>query len=471
MIKKNVDIEIMDAILSRTNKDNLSFIEPVLSYKAVYWKKGQYRKEKQEYMKKIFKTKGKSIYFFSGFVPRVKDYIKSTGTKVKVFEEKIPIFYDLKRMDELINLDTKKRIELRDYQKNLIRIAFKEKRGIIKAATGIGKSYVILGMINCFDPSEKVLVLCHTTSIVKQLYDEFKQYIRSITMLGGDADPDEKKKPFSTRLVVSTIQSFSRINPESYCDYFSCVFIDESHRVSSFEGEYAHVLSNLLAPIRIGTTATPPITPQAVFAYEGLIGPIIGEMTINEAAEKDILAKPRIKLIKAGFPPGIRDLRDYHTVYYEGIVKNKTRNSQIISIIQEIICRKETVLVFVNKIEHGNNILSIADEQGLEVVFVQGSSTLEIRERIKYELETGVTKAVIATSVWKEGVNIVNLNNVINAGGGKSEIQTLQQVGRGLRKTAEKTVVIIYDFFDSAHPYLISHSGDRICLYMDNKWL
>ena len=90
---------------------------------------------------------------------------------------------------------------------------------------------------------------------------------------------------------------------------------------------------------------------------------------------------------------------------------------------------------------------------------------------MKHELDNGVTKAVIATSVWKEGVNIRSLNNVINAGGGKSEIQTLQCIGRGLRITDEKKVVNIYDFFDSGHPYLIAHFGERFCLFVDQGWV
>jgi len=60
---------------------------------------------------------------------------------------------------------------------------------------------------------------------------------------------------------------------------------------------------------------------------------------------------------------------------------------------------------------------------------------------------------------------------VFNAGGGKDELPVLQTIGRGLRRTDEKDKVIIYDFFDPSHPYLISHFGQRVTLYMDNGWL
>jgi superfamily II DNA or RNA helicase len=125
----------------------------------------------------------------------------------------------------------------------------------------------------------------------------------------------------------------------------------------------------------------------------------------------------------------------------------------------------------VNKIAHGDNIERICNDQGIDVKFIQGSSDIETRERIRNELNMGLVKTVISTTVWKEGINIPNLNNVINAAGGKSEIATLQGIGRGLRKTSEKDKVVIYDFFDPGHPYLIAHFGERLCLYMDMGWL
>jgi len=62
-------------------------------------------------------------------------------------------------------------------------------------------------------------------------------------------------------------------------------------------------------------------------------------------------------------------------------------------------------------------------------------------------------------------------NVIINAAGGKSEIRTLQTIGRGLRVTKDKKDVIIYDLWDVSHRFLIEHSGERICTYMDQGWM
>jgi len=334
-----------------------------------------------------------------------------------------------------------------------------------------GKSILMMGIISRFRKNENILVLCHSAGIVKQLQVDFIKYFARVGMFGGDVDPHLKFEPLKHRIVLSTIQSFSKIRPENYCDYFSCVMADEAHRVSSLTGLYADVLQNMLAPYRFGFTATLPTTPEAQFAYEGLLGPMIAELSINQAAELNILAKPKLKIVKAGFPSTLRDIRDYHSVYEEGIVQNNIRNQQIASIIQDCQSREETSLVFVNKIAHGDNIERICNEQGIDVKFIQGSSDIETRERIRNELNMGMVKTVISTTVWKEGINIVNLNNVVNAAGGKSEIATLQAIGRGLRKTDTKDMVTIYDFFDPGHPYLIAHFGERMCLYCDLNWI
>jgi superfamily II DNA or RNA helicase len=120
----------------------------------------------------------------------------------------------------------------------------------------------------------------------------------------------------------------------------------------------------------------------------------------------------------------------------------------------------------VNKIEHGENISKLGNFR-----FIRGATSQDSRDLAKKALISKRLKVLITTCIWREGINIPSLDVVVNAGGGKSEIATLQQIGRGLRKTDEKSTVTIVDFFDPSHNYLISHFGERITLYMENDWL
>jgi len=80
-------------------------------------------------------------------------------------------------------------------------------------------------------------------------------------------------------------------------------------------------------------------------------------------------------------------------------------------------------------------------------------------------------RIVIATAVFREGVNIPSLNAVINAGGGKSETMVKQISGRPLTLTEGKDEGIIVDFLDLSNNYLIRHTGERIGFYSDMGWI
>jgi superfamily II DNA or RNA helicase len=358
-------------------------------------------------------------------------------------------------------------ITFRSDQLDLINYATAALRGIIKAPTGTGKTILQMGLMSCYS-NINTLLLAHTIAIVNQTAEELiEKGFNDVQVMGGGRE----RSHLYGKIVVSTMQTFKLLDPNEYSDYFGMVIIDEAHHVTNSEGIYGQILTNLLAPIRLGFTATLPTEEKAKFAMEGLLGPVIGEQTIQEASDLGILATPKIKLVKSRYNHRIHDLKRYQEVYEEGIVKNRSRNRQIVNLIEQYINEDKTILVVVTRIDHGNAIQNLAESHGLDVEFVQGNTESDTREKIKKLLIRKRIKCVITTAVWREGVNIPSLDVLINAAGGKSEIMTLQTLGRGLRKTEEKDEVIIVDFFDPSHHYLISHFGERVTLYMDNNWL
>lgn len=229
-------------------------------------------------------------------------------------------------------------------------------------------------------------------------------------------------------------------------------------------------MSQLLAPVRIGLTATLPKKPEALMAVEGCFGPLIGEVTIQDGVEAGFLARPVIKLTPVPHDPAIRDARRWADIYDIGVVNNVARNRIIARLTREILRRNETVLIIVNKIEHGYNIQKTLRQVGIVAEYAQGSSDSDARSKIRRAMVDRELNCVIATSVFKEGINIPSLNCVINAAGGKSEIATLQAIGRGLRVTDDKKFVTIYDFLDSGR-YLSDHAIERIKIYVEQGWL
>jgi superfamily II DNA or RNA helicase len=205
-------------------------------------------------------------------------------------------------------------------------------------------------------------------------------------------------------------------------------------------------------------------------ALEGLIGPVIAEKKIQEVAS---LAKPIIKLKKIPFSQTIHDLRTWKDVYRLGVVYNSRRHRIVLEDAIEQVKQGKTALILVVEIQHGYNLIGMAKNRfpNLNIQFVWGRTPIEDRMEVKKLLNEKKMEVVIANAIWREGVDIPSLGAIINAAGGKSEIMTLQSLGRGLRTTTDKKDVVLVDYFDNSHHYLVSHFGERITLYFDEGWI
>ena len=259
-------------------------------------------------------------------------------------------------------------------------------------------------------------------------------------------------------------------NSHSY--FVENILVHNCHHVGNLTGHYTKLLHQMLAPLRIGFTATLQPHKENQMTLEGTLGPVIGELTMQEAAEKGIIARPKIRLIKVPKNDKVRRIRKYQDVYEAGIVFNRARNRLIVKEARKLIKEDNTVLILVVRIAHGDALVELAKRlYEMDIPFVQGATDSEVRLGVKKALGNKKEKCVIATAVFREGINIPSLNSVINGCGGKSEVMTLQAVGRGLTVVEGKKESIIIDFLDLSHHYLISHIAERLSLYSDMRWL
>jgi superfamily II DNA or RNA helicase len=455
-----LEITVLDPIECRISKKDKDFITPCLTIRAEYWRKGRYKRERFEYDKKLFSRKGpETLFFHTGFLPRIQSHLNEQTVPFKIESE--DWYIPPNRNPELPGID------FREDQLLLLDNALSMQRGVIKSPTGSGKTILQLGILSAFD--EPALILAHTKDIVIQTKEEAEKFgFKDVQMIFGESKFNGK---FSEGLVAATMQSFVKIDPKLYCDRFAIVIVDEGHHISSFSGTYAKILGNLLAPIRLAFTATLPVIAEAKMALEGLIGPVIGELTMTEAMKKGILAVPKIKILRVPFSHEIRELKGFNNVYTAGVEENEARNQIIVDKAIEHANKDEVSLIFVNKIEHGNTLAFMFESAGRKVPFVNGSTPGVERANIKKSMIVKRRKIAIATTVWKEGINIPSINAIFMGGGGKSELKVLQDIGRGLRSLDGKRSVSIYDFFDNSHPFLVDHFGERFLTYLEMGWV
>jgi len=454
-------IEIVNTIESRTDDQGAKHLAAILSYESVYWRRGQFGMRRHTYNKPLIKrSKDGYSYFLTGFVPRIRKQFPS-ATITTMFTEPIDKFGRPILVPEGFTF--------RPDQLKLISQAITAKRGLVQSPTGSGKTILQLGIISAMPKGFCCLILAHTKDIVTQTYDELCKFgFKAKTQIIMEGH----RPPLTKPIVVATIQTFTKYSVDDYMTYFDMVIVDEGHHISNFDGPYYQVLSTLLAPYRYAFTATKSPNKEAEMALEGLVGPTVARLTINEASTLNIIAKPKLRLIKLPENHSIRQTcRSYDEVVKHGVVGSLTRTEKICNIVQNGIKHDRVTLVMVNQIDHGNKIQAELAERGVTVPFVHGTTDGLERVRIKNQLIDKKLLAAICTTVWSEGVNIPSINVIILAHLGKSELRTLQNIGRGLRRTDDKDKVMIVDFFDPSHHHLVKHFGERLCLYMDEGWL
>ena len=453
-------ITIHDPTFCQTDQPKSLRINELSFKKEFYKKEAHYGKMKRhEYYEFLINSKG---FFLTGLLPRILQYCKDNKIDFEIISgpgnlsSEVPL-----EPDEISSL-----FKLRDDQKILVTSALNTNRGVITAPMGTGKTVLIAAIISAFSRA-KVLFLCHTLTLLKQTQKEFDNYnLKDSSIISG-----ANKNTNNSKIIVSTVQSFSK--PEllnNLYNKFDIVFIDECHHVSTAHGLYAQTLTRLTAPRRYGFTATIPTGAEAKFSLEGLVGPIIGNFSINEAIDQEILAIPKIELLPIPTCPGIKDLYRYNDIYTTAIVEYRKRNRIIIEKAITLNSEGKSVLVYITKIEHGERLMEIADLLKTPFVFVRGELDSETREKIRLALDDKKILNAVATTVWSEGVNIPSLDCILFAGGGKSELALLQKLGRALRKTKQKTEATIIFPLDSGK-YLSEHCISGLKTFIEKGWI
>jgi len=441
-----MEINIISPIHVQVSRQIQNIVGGSLSFKGEVWRRGKFKMERREYTKCLVSKDG---YTFTGFLDRILTMLPIPPTITGGFSK---VEYD-KSLEIPLNL--------RDDQKRLVKSALEKQRGVLKAPTGSGKTVLAASIVKKL-PNSNVVFLCHTKTLVRQTSEEFRKFGIPCSVYYGE-------EKVLSRVTIATIQSFSKLDFEEQ-NQFNVVMIDECHHVSGFATVYGQVLSKMTCAMRIGFTATLPNKKEGELAVEGLLGPLIDEFSLEEGIEEGIIAKPTIRLLPVKENSMISNLSNYKEIYNAGIVTNRYRNNVIASTAIKYQTMGMSSLIMVREIHHGELLYEILKNLGGEPKFVQGGTDTETRELVKKSLNENLAEIVISTAIWYEGVNIPSLCVIINGCGGRSDIRTVQIVGRGLRTTEDKTEIIIIDFLDP-YKYLAQHAIQRIRIYVENGWM
>jgi hypothetical protein len=123
-------------------------------------------------------------------------------------------------------------------------------------------------------------------------------------------------------------------------------------------------------------------------------------------------------------------------------------NNQLLCIMQHVE-HMNRLAPSVPKAACVHAVTSAADLQRRKMNNLQ-AVTPKQRKAIYDQMHDGTIKQAVSTYVYKQGVDFPNLNIIVNAGGGGSNIIAEQIPGRESRNTEEKTEAYLVDFH---HPW------------------
>lgn len=194
-----------------------------------------------------------------------------------------------------------------------------------------------------------------------------------------------------------------------------------------------------------------------------LTGKTIYKLPTRELIDDGVLSDIEVRILENSVPAFGST---WQQVYEAGIVRAELRNIRICECAYQALKEDKKVMVLVRQIEHGKILQRmLVNKMHVPTVFIYGRHESWERARIKHDFNQKGGFILITSSIFSEGVDIPEINVLIIAAGGKSEVLTIQRVGRGLRKKKDKSKLIVYDFDDHASKYLNKHSKERIKIY------
>ncbi len=336
-------------------------------------------------------------------------------------------------------------IELREFQIQFLVKALKERRMIVDAATGAGKTTIAAAILDALNLP--TLIIAPNKTILRQLKTEFSHLLphRQFGVISGEKVDWQEN-------MIGLSGSLTNL-PNSELQKFKVLLVDEAHTCAA--SRPMDVILRTNAPYRFGFTGTSTgRSDNRDLVTYGLLGPPVEIIEPNELMKQGYLAPTIVDFHYAGWEGDYVALEDLL------IVHNTKRNELIAKIVSQH--KKDTILILVKRREHGG----ILNEMIKGSEYVTGDTPGDDREQIRQDVINGKIRVLIATNVFSMGLDIPNITLGINATGDKSEILTKQRIGRVMRPWLDlcKKWIDLYDVYTNI---LEKHAKERLRLYKE----
>jgi superfamily II DNA or RNA helicase len=342
-------------------------------------------------------------------------------------------FPKMRRLNFTVELDAVELDERFEGQTRALKSMFEQEQGLIVRPPGTGKTQIALAF--CANVKTRTLILVHTEDILQQWIEYAERALPDAkigVMRGKEIRPGH--------ITIATVQTFlKRITeePEKWQRFFGAVILDEAHHAAA--STFEQCLNMLSARYRFGFTASPTRADKKHPYMGWVIGPVIHRKKFSSPVPVKVVP------IQTDFYYGFRGAWDWGNLLRK-LISDDKRNQQIAEVIDAEVQAGNSILILSRRIEHLERIAALATED-VEILAAATRTKAE-RKEILADFKSGRIRAVAATQLADEALDVPIISRVVLAHPGKHDGRIIQQAGRALREHPDKRDAVIYDVVD-----------------------
>lgn len=391
-----------------------------------------------------------------------------------------------------------------DYQMKALRQVERHGSGIIRVATGGGKSKIAKLIMARY--RRMTLFLTTRGILLYQMKDQLDEIGINSGVIGDSQMKvvrginlgmvqtlvqalEEPSFDGEMRAVLKSLFGAKKNNPNDYSDdqikemakarfdkkvkrrnailkFLSMIEVvigEEAHEAGGTS--YYEILKHCKnATIRVALTATPFMRSSAEdnMRLMAAFGPVLIDISEELLIARGILAKPYFKFANVEPHEKLRKSSPYERALTLGYTENPHMHAAIIKDCKMAASLKLPILLLVGRKKHGDLLLKTLRTNGLKFEFLRGEDDMENRKLQINKMVSGEIDGVIGTNILDVGVDVPSVGFVGLCGGGKAEVSLRQRCGRGLRaKKTGPNIAFIADYSCNLNTYLRDHQNQR----------
>lgn len=324
-------------------------------------------------------------------------------------------------------------------------------RNLLVAATGTGKTVIAAldykRLCEAAGRELNLLLVAHRQEILKQSLRTYRDVLQKGSfgeLFVGEHKPKDWKNVFASVQSLTALGT-DKIEPNA----FDVVVIDEFHHAEA--PTYRTLIDHLQPQELLGLTATPERGDGVDVAKQFFEGRRASELRLWDALDADLLVpfhyfgvSDDVDLSRLEWKRGSYDIGQLDALY----TGNDARAGKVIRELRDKVTSTTDMraIGFCVSVQHAVYMAEVFNRAGISSVAVSGQTDDGERALALQRLRSREINCIFAVDLFNEGLDLPEVDTILLLRPTQSATIFLQQLGRGLRRAEDKSVLTVLDF-------------------------